>query len=323
MTSDNSTDDSEPEFIRCGKWISLRDADDCISSAARITLEARLAAVAYYLPLAGLRSKEAIEHVHQLRVSTRRVLAALELYRDCLPGKRVRRMKRRMKRIRDVAGVVRDLDVLAQRYRDSGSKKHKRLLRRLGQLRRKGRRKLIDLDRELNRSSCLDMQVQKLLLSIEDTSALPLDEFARSQLTDHARCYFESAKSDFATIEDLHGFRIQAKALRYTIELLGDALDERVRSDIYPIVCKTQDLLGELNDYSVAHSRLKRLAKAERRKRHAKRFKELARAEKQKVVKTKQRFLDWWTPKYVSEFESEFYRLLNESTVAEKSPTAK
>ena len=59
-----------------------------VSDAARVSLEARLATVAYWLPLAARQIDDDIEKVHQLRVATRRAIAALELYRDWLPRRR-------------------------------------------------------------------------------------------------------------------------------------------------------------------------------------------------------------------------------------------
>ena len=56
-----------------------------------------------------------IEHVHRLRVSTRRAVAALKLYRDWLPPAKFRWVKKRLKKIRRAAGDARDLDVLAER----------------------------------------------------------------------------------------------------------------------------------------------------------------------------------------------------------------
>ena len=72
-------------MARLSKWIDAVQAGGRVSDAARISLEARLSTVAYWLPLASRQIDDDIEKVHQLRVSTRRAIAALRLYRDWLP----------------------------------------------------------------------------------------------------------------------------------------------------------------------------------------------------------------------------------------------
>src|SRR6476659_4735118 len=98
-----------------GKWIDGIDADMPGDKAARRSLEPRLTIVAQSLPLAAHLAEHDIEHVHRLRVATRRAWAALKLYKDLLPSKPGRWMKKRLRKIRHAAGEARDLDVLGQR----------------------------------------------------------------------------------------------------------------------------------------------------------------------------------------------------------------
>ena len=58
--------------MRKGKWIEGTSAEQPVSAAARRALEVRLAVVWHYLPLAAKRASEDVEHVHQLRVASRR-----------------------------------------------------------------------------------------------------------------------------------------------------------------------------------------------------------------------------------------------------------
>ena len=99
-----------------GKWIDIRP-DDSVCHAARLSLEARFMAVVHHLPCAAYHFEQDAEHVHRLRVSTRRAMAALQLYRDFLPRKRARWMKKQLKKVRRAAGEARDLDVLGERFR--------------------------------------------------------------------------------------------------------------------------------------------------------------------------------------------------------------
>lgn len=293
-----------PTAVEFGKWIDLRDADGDVAAAARLTLETRLAAVHAYLSLAALKADESLEHVHQLRVSTRRVLAAIGVYEDVLPRKQARWFAKRMKRIRKTAGEARDLDVLLQRYRKRGARSTKRLLRRLKRLRERSQESILQLNEQFVESGLLQQRTLKLLLSISGDEQLSLGEFASAAVRKQADLFLHSGRRKPKRVDDLHQFRIQAKKLRYTIELLSDALPPELRTLVYPVVCKTQNILGELNDHSIAITQLKRLAKSERRRRAAKRFRKLARHEKRNIQRATLEFQSWWTPDFTRKLNS-------------------
>src|SRR3954454_16467108 len=98
-----------------GKWIEGIGPETPVADAASRSLETRLAVVAHTLPLAAHLAGHDIEHVHRLRVATRRAAAALKLYRDWLPEKTQRWFKKRLRQIRRAASEARDLDVLIHR----------------------------------------------------------------------------------------------------------------------------------------------------------------------------------------------------------------
>src|SRR5688572_10302173 len=96
------------------KWLpDIAPTDRAVEVAAR-SLATRLDAVRRYLKWSVERPAEP-EQIHQLRVWTRRADAALELYADLLPRRGVRKLRKRLRRIRKVAGRVRDCDVYAHR----------------------------------------------------------------------------------------------------------------------------------------------------------------------------------------------------------------
>ena len=90
-----------------GKWIDGLLPDASVVDAARMSLSARLTAVAHWLPLAAYHAAQDIEHVHRLRTSTRRAMAAVQLYRDWLPPRKRRSIKKRLKKLRRAAGEAR------------------------------------------------------------------------------------------------------------------------------------------------------------------------------------------------------------------------
>lgn len=52
-----------------------------------------------------------VERVHDMRVATRRLRAALEVFEPCFPAKRHRKSLKRVKALADALGQRRDLDV--------------------------------------------------------------------------------------------------------------------------------------------------------------------------------------------------------------------
>jgi CHAD domain-containing protein len=60
---------------------------------------------------AGVLDLDDVEPVHDMRVATRRLRAALEIFEPCFPRKRYRKALRRVKALADALGARRDLDV--------------------------------------------------------------------------------------------------------------------------------------------------------------------------------------------------------------------
>src|SRR5437660_8796974 len=94
-----------------GKWIAELTADTPLREAARHALKVRLHVVRDHLPLAVEEGERDPEHVHQLRVATRRAGAALRIFGSCLAGKALKTVKKRLRRTRRAAGEARDWDV--------------------------------------------------------------------------------------------------------------------------------------------------------------------------------------------------------------------
>jgi inorganic triphosphatase YgiF len=84
-------------------------ADDSFADAARETLAVRAPELLLYRE--GTLRGEDIEQLHSLRVSTRRLRAALEVYGVCFPAKQHRRLLALVKDTADAMSPARDLDV--------------------------------------------------------------------------------------------------------------------------------------------------------------------------------------------------------------------
>jgi CHAD domain-containing protein len=59
----------------------------------------------------GVLDIDNIEHLHDMRVATRRLRAAMEVFEPCFPGKRWRKALKRVKALADALGERRDRDV--------------------------------------------------------------------------------------------------------------------------------------------------------------------------------------------------------------------
>jgi CHAD domain-containing protein len=90
-------------------WPVQVTAEMAFEEAARETLAVRAPELLAYVD--GTVRGEDIEELHSLRVSCRRLRAALEVYAACFPQKRHRRLLRLVKDTADAASEARDLDV--------------------------------------------------------------------------------------------------------------------------------------------------------------------------------------------------------------------
>jgi CHAD domain-containing protein len=85
------------------------DGDASFSKAAKKTVKVRAAEVFDHSE--GVLALGDIEPVHDMRVATRRLRAALEVFEPCFPRKRHRKALKKVKRLADALGQRRDTDV--------------------------------------------------------------------------------------------------------------------------------------------------------------------------------------------------------------------
>ena len=64
----------------------------------------------------GAKEGRDIEFVHDMRVTSRRLRAAMDNFADCFPQKSFRKHYKQVKAITQTMGAVRDLDVLIHRF---------------------------------------------------------------------------------------------------------------------------------------------------------------------------------------------------------------
>jgi len=89
--------------------------EDSFRVAAAAVVETRAREVFEHAE--GVLDTSEIEHVHAMRVASRRLRAALEVFAVCFPQKRQRRVLREVEQLADALGRRRDPDVAIERLR--------------------------------------------------------------------------------------------------------------------------------------------------------------------------------------------------------------
>ncbi|MGE3316552.1 MAG: CHAD domain-containing protein [Planctomycetaceae bacterium] len=249
------------------KWIEHLHPEGSVVDAAKKTLKLRLGAVRQLLRHRPSSETTESEAIHQVRVASRRAAAAIELYADLLPSRRVNWIDKRLKKLRKAAGPTRDLDVTAELFAKfaqgidgatvllSGMEQESRVARREFRDSYHGWRK----DRKLQRRlKSLRKRVDAERAAAANARSETFSRWSRTELRRVVQEFFDAAPTPEADAEALHQFRIQCKSLRYTIELVGSAFPPELRNETYPALSQMQSMLGEINDLVMASRYLTR-----------------------------------------------------------------
>lgn len=240
------------------KWVEGLSPEITVADAGRVALQHRLQAVLDLLPLAAERSDENLEYVHLLRVWSRRSLASLILYKKVLPKKEWGCLRKKLKRIRDVAGDARDLDVLLSQIVAEKSCESKTFVVGVRRRRAKAQRPIQKCCDSMRRRSRLVKLLTKMLQTIsKNGESTPLfGIWAQDALRRVVERFHHAFPKDTHDLRSMHRFRTRVKNLRYAIELLAPAFPTELKDSVYPLTEELQDSLGTINDHAVAISTL-------------------------------------------------------------------
>jgi CHAD domain-containing protein len=293
-----------------GKWITDLAADVPLAEAARHVLAVRLRVVGEALPRAVFEADRDPEHVHQLRVATRRADAAVRIFAPCLPDRAYRTARRRLRRLRRAAGAARDWDVfliaLLARCEGQPAKEQPGLDFLIGYA--AGQRRAAQA--QLEEAGADQMSGFETFLA-ETVAAVRAPQEAGLQsatLLDLARPLLSrllhdlevKASGDLEDYAHLHQVRIAGKRLRYAMEVFALCFDASFREKLYPQVEEMQEILGRANDSHVAEGRLTALRDRLRRgapgewKRYQPAVAGLLRFHQRRLPQERRRFLKWW-----------------------------
>lgn len=314
-----------------GKWIPGLQADLPAVAAARHVLEVRLQAVRNRLPQAVFQADEDVEHVHQLRVSTRRAGAALRIFQDLLPGKVYDRVRKKLRKVRRAAGAARDWDVFLESLSArlgkiaSNQKPGLDLLIGLAHGQRMAAQPLLVMATQEPPLE-LDPVVAEALSSLRLPDGMPahatLRDLAVPQLTVLLHDLEEAAAGDLNDYEHLHQVRILGKRMRYAMEVFESCFDKSFREVHYPRVEEMQDILGKANDSHVAAQKLTALAErlekvqGDRWKRYRPGIVNLLKHHQKRLPEQRDLFVAWWERWRSSGGEESFAQILKNPTVS-------
>jgi len=230
---------------------SAVSADMSVGVAARISIAAALETMTHELQAARAGK---IRGVHQVRVATRRLRAALELFHDALPRRAALALTEDLAELARAVGPVRDLDVLAEAIAQRGRKIDAALepavatiLRHVRERRSASHALLVAA---LDGSGTRRLTERLALLARGHGGATaPMSAVAADLVRPLAQKVARAGRGVdvSATPAALHRLRIKVKRLRYALEVL-DGLGADAARKLARRLAALQRLLGDQRD---------------------------------------------------------------------------
>lgn len=220
----------------------------------------------------GTRAGEDIEALHDMRVASRRLREALEIFQVCFPPKIYGRLYERVRRITRALGRARDADVAAEYFAKLLAASPnvieqvamQEILRRLAKQQTR-RRTAMQHELDKVRPADLVARFEKAFEHLERTPP-SRQRGSRTALLLARRLFAQRLREVFAChrliqgetdIEGLHNLRIAVKKLRYAMETLDFAGGEQVKENL-KFFKKLQTVLGDLHDRDVFGATIQR-----------------------------------------------------------------
>ncbi|MDD1688223.1 MAG: CHAD domain-containing protein, partial [Methanoregula sp.] len=235
---------------------------------------------AFSKEIEGVRTAQDIEHIHRMRVASRRLRAALPLFASCFPEKKYQQWTEEIRKVTRALGEARDTDVQIAFLT--------KLIKK-----RDAKKSVYDPDKALpirvtgDVETFLLSQLLKKRLKLQTAVVLSLEKLEKSGVIDEMRIFFHNqeirakntrkkpspygiapvAASRIAVrlvklhsyegwvhnpdaIAEHHAIRIAAKKLRYTMEVYGPVYRRGLKKPLSRIK-KIQEILGDLHDCDV------------------------------------------------------------------------
>jgi len=251
------------------------DASMSLGEVAFAVLRAQFARMRAYEP--GTRLGDGPEELHDMRVPTRRMRAAIKVFRGALP-ERAGWFEEELRWVARALGDVRDLDVQIERFQawkrvadEEDSRFLEKILTITRKRRAEARKNMLEvLDSE--RYERLESSFGEMLsrgpgtgLELEQANGRemagePVTAVAPALISRRYRKWRKAAKrlDENSSPEDFHDARKKGKRLRYTLEFVSEVYGKPAQKLIKPLKA-LQDDLGDHQDAIVAAGYLKEL----------------------------------------------------------------
>ncbi len=209
-----------------------------------------------------------VEAIHDARVATRRIRALLPVLSICYPQTDLKSTARTIKKAGRALGRVRDLDVAIELITElerttpaaAGRAAEVRHLIAARQL--TARRRLVKKFDDLPLAAAMSAAVHlpKNRWHFARAGMQECDGPIRDALRDHAAALRHAIDRSSGVYfpKRAHGVRIDAKKLRYILEMTNDP--EAIAAGGLKTLKKAQEILGSLHDHEVLKKRFTRLA---------------------------------------------------------------
>jgi CHAD domain-containing protein len=214
----------------------------------------------------GTRAGNDIEVLHDMRVWSRRLREALEIFAFCFPPKMYDRLYERVRQVTRALGRSRNADVAVKFFAAHHAQAREAteqfaledLLRRLVKEQSRERERMQARLNKKARARDLPVLLEASFLKITQTPGLRRRgprtawRLARALLSARVQEVFKirAAITGEDDVEGLHRLRIAVKKLRYALEILGFAIGEPAEENLI-FFKKLQTVLGDLHDRDV------------------------------------------------------------------------
>ena len=279
----------------------LSNFEITVEELASSVLTDSLRSVRYWLKRAAREWTEDDEIVHQLRVSGRRALSAINLFEVFLPTSEGRWFRKLLKAILQAAGRARDLDVLLRIQLPRCGKLQKKMAKQWQAERAVSQKPLVALDRKLSQHDLFRNHIRSLVTNLKTVAAdvdtgrgtqVVCDDRILSQFSDLCGSVVKALGIE-ADVRSLHKLRIAVKRLRYAADLLLPVLQRQQVRDMAKALARLQKQLGAMQDHVVAKQELKRSIKGLRRRSHRKLLRDLIESETRSIAEGVAKFHAW------------------------------
>jgi len=213
----------------------------------------------------SVKKRKESDDIHDLRVASRRIRAALEIFAPLLPQKKMPLWENSIRKLTKAFGSTRDLDVQIEfinlLYHQGSDKTLKpgirRLLLRLKQKRQGFQKNLQETLSDYQQKNILNKMLVSLepIISVEpNPQQFPPDLYQLAFEILHQRLeeflFYEIYIPYPERVKELHLMRIAAKRLRYSLEIFASIYGNKIDHFLEVLHC-IQTFMGNIRDCDV------------------------------------------------------------------------